>query len=156
MGVLAMKEIEIIINKEEVYNEIARTTAYTGAKMKGDDTAYDRIYTTDADKEALGRFWDEACNVVTGRLKEFTVSENSSANGYELRMEMSSAWDEILLSGMKKSISGFFVNYIVSKWNKWVDKDEVQTYASDAALLLADVVEKAYYRKKPKRVIPKI
>ena len=36
------------VKKEDVYNEVAKTTSYTGAKMD-DDAAYDRIFTTEDD-----------------------------------------------------------------------------------------------------------
>lgn len=65
-----MKSIEFQIAKGEVYNEVAKTTSYTGAKMENDEDAYDRIFTTDEDKAMLERFWNESKNMVAGSLKK--------------------------------------------------------------------------------------
>ena len=59
-----MKIIVFQIQKDTVYNEVAKTTSYTGAKMEGDEGAYDRIFTTDEDKIMLERFWNESKNKV--------------------------------------------------------------------------------------------
>ena len=42
-------EITLKVNKEAVYDEVAKTTEYTGAKMT-DEQAYDLIATTEEDK----------------------------------------------------------------------------------------------------------
>ena len=44
-----MTDIVLTVNKESVYEEVAQTTSYTGAKMD-DELAYNRIFTTDEDK----------------------------------------------------------------------------------------------------------
>ena len=68
-----MKTIELTVNKANVYDEVAKTTSYTGQKMQGDATAYDRIFTTDDDRMMLERFWVEACNGATEQFKPFLL-----------------------------------------------------------------------------------
>lgn len=53
-------EITLSINKEDVMQEIAITTAYTGGKMDNDDNALNRISTVDEDENHLERFWEES------------------------------------------------------------------------------------------------
>lgn len=65
-----MIDITIAVNKESVYEEVAQTTSYTGAKMD-DEHAYDRIFTTDEDKSMLERFWNESKNTVCNSLKKY-------------------------------------------------------------------------------------
>ena len=97
-----MKNIELKINKARVYDEVAKTTSYTGVKMQGDESAYDRIFTTDADREMLERFWVEACNGATEQFKPFLVSvtDQPMSHGveldkdYEVKLELSSSFDE--------------------------------------------------------------
>ena len=48
------------ISKSAVFNEVAQTTSYTGAKMDDDANAYERITTVDEDQSELKRFWDES------------------------------------------------------------------------------------------------
>lgn len=53
-------EITLSISKEDVMQEIAVTTAYTGGKMDNDENALHRISTVDEDKNHLERFWEES------------------------------------------------------------------------------------------------
>ena len=53
-------EITLSISKEDVMQEIAVTTAYTGGKMDNDDNALHRISTVDEDENHLERFWEES------------------------------------------------------------------------------------------------
>ncbi len=56
-----METITIQIFQDDVYEEVAKATDYTGSKMTGgDEGARDRILAADADLAELGRFWDES------------------------------------------------------------------------------------------------
>lgn len=148
--------------KANVYNEVAKTTSYTGAKMKGDDDAYDRIFTTDDDRTMLERFWTETCDAVTSQLKPFilSVSDHPESHGielarnYEVELELSSSFDMNLKGSIESSLFSFFVMGIISKWYKFNNKEDIERYASDAAGMLDDVMRKIYYKKKPRRVEP--
>ena len=88
-------EVTLTIDKETVYNEVAKTTEYTGAKMD-DEHAYETISTTEEDKDMLDRFWDECKNMVCNSLKKVLSSEAESNGRYTLTLELSSAFDENL------------------------------------------------------------
>lgn len=158
-----MKEIELSVNKANVYTEVAKTTAYTGSKMQDDKEAYSRIFATDEDREMLERFWVEACNGATELLKQFivTVSDQPMSHGVELdknyvvRLELSSSYDESLNSSIETSLFSYFVAVIVAKWYHFCNKGDAESYEHDAQLALDDVRSKIYYRKKPRRVAPK-
>lgn len=53
-------EITLSISKEDVMQEVAITTAYTGGKMDNDENALHRISTVDEDENHLERFWEES------------------------------------------------------------------------------------------------
>lgn len=157
-----MKDIILTVNKANVYDEVAKTTSYTGVKMQGDDGAYDRIFTTDDDRLMLERFWVEACNAATEEFKPFimSVSDQTDSHGiniennYIVGLELSSAFDETLKGSIETSLFSFFVAAIVSKWYKFTNKGEQESYAADAVGMMQDVMSKIYFRKKPKRIIP--
>ena len=48
-----MATVVLLIDKAKVYEEVAQTTAYTGAKMDGDEKAYERISTIDGDRKSV-------------------------------------------------------------------------------------------------------
>lgn len=70
-----METITIQIFQEDVYEEVAKATDYTGSKLiDGDESARDRILATDDDLAELGRFWDESVLATNENLKEMLVS----------------------------------------------------------------------------------
>ena len=145
-----MVEYELRVNKERVYNEVAKTTSYTGAKMD-DDAAYDRIFTTAEDKAMLERFWDESKNLLAGSMKELLVEEGETDGVYTLRLRLSSSFNEGLLESMERSMQSFFVMNITAKWYTFTNKEEATSYAAEAASNVDDIRRKAFFKKKPVR-----
>ncbi len=146
-----MKRIIFQINKSEVYLEVAKTTSYTGAKMKGDTDAYDRIFTTDEDKEMLERFWNESKNTVVDGLKRVLNTETELNGVYTLELGLSNSFDDSLTESMQRSLFSFFVMNITGKWYTFTNKEEAVGYATSAASSMEDVLHKAFYKKKPVR-----
>lgn len=157
-----MIDVTLTVSKQQVYDEVAKTTSYTGTKMQNDNSAYDRIFTTDSDRSMLERFWTEACNAATEKLKKFLVSVSDNSEGstidlsrdYVVELELSSSYDDNLTESVQASLFSFFVSAIVSKWYKFTNKGEADGYAADAVGMMNDVMGKVFYRKKPKRVVP--
>lgn len=155
-----MVNITLSVNKAYVYDEVAKTTAYAGVKMQGDESAYERIFTTDEDRMMLERFWAEACSATTEQLKQFIVEVSSHpeshgielGNNYEVELELSSSFDTTLTDSISSSLFSFFVSYIISKWYKFTNKGEADGYTLEATGMMDDVMRKIYYRKKPRRV----
>lgn len=145
-----MKEIVLSIDKEAVYEEVARTTSYAGAKM-ADEGAYDRIFTTDEDKLQLDRFWGECRSTVCNRLKRVLVSEGEANGSFFLFLCMSDSFDEVFAGSMQDSLFSFFVMGITAKWYVFTNKEEVGGYASEAATYLEDMMRKAFFKRKPVR-----
>lgn len=138
------------VNKDMVYEEVAKTTSYTGAKMD-DVTAYERIFTTDEDKAMLERFWNESKNAIAGSLKKFLESETEMDGTYMLTLELSASFDDSLLESMERSLFSFFVMNITAKWYTFTNKNEATDYATGAATNLEDIMRKAFFKKKPRR-----
>lgn len=143
-------EQTLSVNKENVYNEVAKTTSYAGAKMD-DEAAYDRIFTTEEDKTMLERFWDESKNTICNSMKKFLVNEKESNDTYTLTLNLSASFDESLLESMERSLFSFFVMNITAKWYTLANKREATDYAAGAATNVEDIMRKAFFKKKPKR-----
>ncbi|MCI6671859.1 MAG: hypothetical protein MSG77_04900 [Prevotella sp.] len=144
-----MKKVLLSIDKEAVYNEVAKTTSYVGAKTN-DAALYDRIFTTDEDKELLKRFWEESKNVVTQNLKRFFISEKEVNGIYTLELALHSSFKDGFISGMQQSLFSFFVMTITGKWFSITDKDSVAETAASAMLHIDDILKKVYYKQPPR------
>ena len=143
-------EVTLTISKESVYDEVAKTTEYTGAKMD-DEHAYEVISTTDEDKAMLERFWNECKNMVCNSLKKVLVSEVEAEGEYSLTLGLSTAFDESLTESMQRSLFSFFVMNITAKWYTFANKSEATGYATEAATYIEDIMRKAFFKKKPTR-----
>lgn len=154
-----MKNITLSVSKERVYDEVAKSTSYVGAKMTSDDAAYSRIFTKDSDRLLLERFWAETCSAVTDQLKRFIVSVNSHVvsnvidmeNDYEVELKVSELFDEALIDSIETSLFNCFVASITSKWFKYTNREEVESYSLESAGYLDEILAKIYHRVRPTR-----
>lgn len=66
-----METISIKIYRDDVYDEVAKATDYTGSKLvDGDPGARERILATDNALADLSRFWDESVSACNENFKE--------------------------------------------------------------------------------------
>lgn len=152
-----MKEATLTVNKDEVFEEVKKTSSYTGRKIDEaaapadvQETAYDRIRTTDATKEQLERFFSEAASMATTYMQKY-ITSISDTNGYVVVLSLTDRWDSKLAPSMNKSLFSYFVSFILSRWFKISNKEEADTYMADATAMMDDVMRKIYYRSAPTR-----
>ena len=148
-----MADLIITIKRSDVYDEVAKTTAYIGAKNKLEDgkSAFDQVFVTDADLTMIERFFNESLDALRNVLKRF-ISDVSGVDGtITWQLEMPIRFDDNLLSSINSSVNSFLVNSIIGKWCEITANDKVKEYADNAAALLVDIKEKAFFKKKPTR-----
>lgn len=178
-----METITIQVLKNDVYEEVAKATDYTGSKLiDGDENARDRILAADDDLADLGRFWEEAVLAVNENFKEMLVSGSTKnissvspiapfskndvqeqANipdavimlrpAYEAVIEVSKSFDKTLTPSVQSTLRSFFIASIIGQWFKFANKGEASDYFSQASELLESAERLLYSRKKPS--IPK-
>lgn len=142
----------LTVSREDVYSEVEKTTEYTGAKMMhADDGAHDRLSVTEADRELLSRFFDEAAGVATDECKRFVDEVTLDEAGYEARLSMSDSYDEHLSDSIRTSLRNFFVAAVIAKWCKIVGSDAGGAYSADATAAMLDVRSKIFNRKRPQK-----
>ena len=148
-----MANFTLTITKSDIYEEVAKTTAYIGAKNKLEDgkSAFDQVFVTDADLTMIERFFNESLDALRNVLKRF-VSGGSGVDGtITWQLEMPNRFDDNLLESINSSANSFLVNSIIGKWCGITANDKVKEYADNAAALLLDIKEKAFFKKKPTR-----
>jgi len=80
-----METITVRIFQDDVYEEVAKATDYTGAKLiDGDEDARNRILAADDDLAELGRFWEESVLATNENFKEMLVSGKTKTISREL------------------------------------------------------------------------
>lgn len=155
--------INLEITKIYVFDDVRMYSSYSGAK-NSDEEAYERIRAVDDDDYLLQRFWTEACNGATERLKPFLRSVSAQptqsarqridmTQDYKVTLEVSSSYDATLTESVQTSLHSYFVNYMVSRWYKFTNKEETENYGNDAVAAMDDVMRKIYNKKKPVRIV---
>lgn len=148
-----MKEMNIRIDKENVYAEVEKSAAYRGAK-KGETGAYDRISLTDENREMLDRFWTECRGTVEAMLREVLAGEHEANGQWAVELRVSELLDETQVATMELNLTNYFVQEICSKWFAMTSaEDDATTMAARAAASLETARQLLYHRKRPKRTI---
>ncbi len=147
-----MPTITLTVNKANVWNEVAKTSGYTGDKMTdADENAYERILITDEDQKSLQRFWEEAVAVANDQLKEMLETASPMNSDYNVRLHVSNSYDQVLNASVQAALTSYFISAIVGRWYKFSNKSEAESYFSEAANMMDDVLRKLYSRKRPRR-----
>ena len=147
-----MPTITLQVNKAAVWNEVAKTSGYTGDKMTdADENAYERILITDEDQKSLQRFWEEAVAVANDQLKEMLETASSMNSAYHVTLNVSRSYDTVLNASVQAALTSYFISAIVGRWYKFSNKTEAESYLSEAANMMDDVLRKLYSRKRPRR-----
>lgn len=148
-----MANFTLTITKSDIYEEVAKTTSYIGAKNKLEDgkSAFDQVFVTDADLTMIDRFFNESLDSLRNVLKRFVSGVSVADATITWQLEMHSRFDDNLLESIKSSANSFLVNSIIGKWCEITANDKVKEYADNAAALLLDIKDKAFFKKKPTR-----
>ena len=175
-----METITIQVFKDDVYEEVAKATDYTGAKLiDGDEKARDRILATDNELSDLGRFWEESVLATNERLKEMLVSGTTKdvqvstdiwgtkdlaqhdiclpikpviiKTAYEAVLEVSKSFDKELTASVQSALQNFFIASIIGQWFKFANKGEASDYFKQAGEWMNGAERLLYSRKKPTR-----
>lgn len=148
-----MANFTLTITKSDICEEVAKTTAYIGAKNKLEDgkSAFDQVFVTDADLTMIDRFFNESLDSLINVLKRFISGVSVADVTITWQLEMPSRFDDNLLESIKSSANSFLVNSIIGKWCEITANDKVKEYADNAAALLLDIKDKAFFKKKPTR-----
>ena len=142
------------INKSDVLEEVAKQTAYVGAKTILSDgrTAYEQIFTTSDDYTMLERFWNEALSFTTGSLKKYMSAAPTFVNSIlTVTLELPARYDTTQNETVQKSLFSYFANYITSKWMAIANKTDAEYYEKYANENMKDVLQKIFTIKKPIR-----
>lgn len=151
-----METITIKVRQEDVYEEVAKATDYTGAKLVNTDgDARDRIMAADDDLANLGRFWEESVSAANENMKEMLVSGKTTdmdgQKGYEAEIEVSKAFDKALTESVESTIRSYFIASIIAQWFKFANKNEAKDYFVQASDMMEAAERLLYSRRKPKR-----
>lgn len=147
-----MADITIQIDKQEVYEEVSKVTAYIGGKNvdANGKTLYDQVFVTDADKEMIDSFFSSATSNVATALEHTLKDMETNDIGFILTLRMPDNFRKTMEKPLMESIIEYIENSIVAAWCDITKKDE-ESYATNASALLQQINAMQYLRQRPKR-----
>lgn len=133
-----MNKVTATISKASVFNEVAKITAYIGAKSISEkENAYDAVFTTDEDRYMIEDFWQEAVSLLTLSLSRYIekATEHIPGNNvdfitenFEVTFNVTDRFEESNVPVIKTQIFYYFVYMIVGKWLEFSDYERSQIY----------------------------
>ena len=147
-----MADITIQIDKQEIYEEVSKVTAYIGGKNvdANGKTLYDQVFVTDADKEMIDSFFSSATSNVATVLEHTLKDMETNDIGFNLTLRMPGNFRTTMEKPLTESIIEYIENSIVAEWCDITKKDE-ESYATKASALLQQINAMQYLRQRPKR-----
>ncbi|MCC8114182.1 MAG: hypothetical protein LIP03_09365 [Bacteroidales bacterium] len=146
-------QITLSISQTAVYAAVDMHAAYTGAKMDADPGAFARIATTQADREMLARFWDEAASQFSQALRKSISHQSTIGTLYQVVLEVSASFDEMLVSTMQSALFDYFTAAITTRWFAVSNREQVPDFAATAATLLGQLQRNSLAKKAPSRPV---
>lgn len=145
-------KVTIMIDRTAVFDQVARTTGYAGAKLiDRDEHAYERLSTTEADEALLVRFWQESRDCLCLALRRLIEAEGMEAEEYRLDLCLSEAFDEALQPSVAAGVEAYFVNSVTARWMALVDRDKASEHVAAASHILTDIQRKVLCKRPPRR-----
>lgn len=124
--------ITFSVDKENVYNEVAKISSYVGAKSKEDEHLYNRVAITDSDKDLLNRYWDDCCGKVAAELQIIIgdiIDASSDSFSFTLKDWLDVNSNERLRAKiLRKDLHSCFINFILYKWFELTNKEKTEYY----------------------------
>lgn len=152
-----MKTETINISKQAVYEEVAKITAYLGAKRISDEQdTYSQFATTDEDRLMLEEYWVEACNAATQTMKRYvvevsgqTIGDGTEDGTYTATLQMPNTWPSTLHSAVEAELFAFLSALITAKWLDLAGSDKSDTYGKLADAKQSKLSMLLFHRDKP-------
>lgn len=141
--------ITITLNKDHILNEVAKTTAYVGDKMVGQEDAYERISTTEENTEILNRFYEESISDFIQIIKNYYYARVDRNEITTVSLDMPNNFEAGLVADMNKAVPSFCTNFVLSRWFIITNKEEATIYIQEAERIKTELTKKLYARKRP-------
>lgn len=148
-----MQEIKLDINKVDLYNEVAKTTAYIGGKNvdANGKNLLEQVFVTNADREMLQRSWAEAIDNVNTVLGNVLRQSTDEDKDWCIGLGMPNNFPKEMTQTLESTITHYAINKMVADWCAIVDKEEVENYVNQSTALLAQMSSIINKRRRPVR-----
>ena len=160
-----MKEVIISIGKKEVFEDVARYTAYEGDKGsdigEGKDL-YPKVFTTDADREQLNHYLTEAVSFIVAMLRRYASEivlpqkdiPLELTDEFSITLHLPDEYNGQFTASIGEDVRTYIASFITFKWLSMIDTDRAARYMTQVEDTMRLLRMKVFRKDAPTRTIP--
>lgn len=120
-----MNQVQIITRKAEVFDEVAKSTAYLASRAPEAEKQYQRIAIADSDHELLEAFWVQASHDIIELLSPYIIQAQANDDqrkvdineDLHLTLSLPNNWKpEVLQTPIEQAIKDYATRLILQQW----------------------------------------
>lgn len=144
-----MKELQITILRDNVFEEVGKTTAFDGAKRETGDGTYERVMATEDDRQIMARAFDEAAQAAESAFADIAYDITADNSQWGVTLYLPGSFNEKAAQSINSDMFSFFCESILEKWYASTLPDASNRHAQLAMGYLTDASKKIWYRSAP-------
>lgn len=144
-----MKDFSITVSRDNVYEEVRKTTSFDGAKRDNDDGTYDRVMATEDDSQMMARSFDEAMQAAESAFADIPYDVNTDDERWGVTLHVSNSFNEKAVQSINSDMFSFFCESILEKWYASALPDASARHGQLALGFLTDAARKIWFRAAP-------
>lgn len=140
--------------KESVFREVARTTAYLGAKgalAAASGEIYDRVATDEGDQPLLGAYADEAVASLVRKLKGIVTALEVTSERVAVTFALSESFDDAMIPVVEQGFETYLTAAVTADWLRMADPAKEMCWREEALAKADGIIAAIYFRKAPRR-----
>lgn len=146
-----MKQINIYITKDEILQDVALKTAYTGVKSPEETNLYDRVAFMRHDAPLLNGFWNQSACYIADCLKNYMEEFACSDTAFSLYLNLSGSYDDAMTPALQTDIFSALSAGVIARWFKITCPDRAGEYIEESEAAVARALSRLCHRMKPCR-----
>lgn len=144
-----MKELRITIARDNVFEEVRKTTAFDGAKRENGDGTYDRVMATEDDRQIMARAFDEATQAAESAFADIAYDVETNDEQWGVTLRLPNSFNEKATQSINSDVFSFFCESLLEKWYASTLPDASSRHAQLALGYLTDASKKIWFRSAP-------
>lgn len=145
-----MKNINIVIEKDDVCRDAELAAAYAGARG-GDITDFERVTATAADRRLLTRYWNECAGRLVTAVRPVLETLVRGENSLRMTLALSHSVSDPMADEIESGCRSFLTAAVSARWFETVRRDEAGGARAFAEAEMTSLMEKIFHRRPPHR-----
>lgn len=146
-----MKRIIIRARREEVFDEVALTSAYRSIRRENSKSGGELEAMGGSDRRVAHWFFDDSVARGLTHLRPFVRGVVNSDEKFEVELELEDSWPDSLKETAELHLKAYMVQSVLGRWLEMIDEGESAKAGRQAAEEIGQLLATLYHRAAPVR-----